>query len=68
MTKSLTLSLEDDGTYTLIVDECQSRYFDMLPHEVEIFLNDFREQCREREEQEYLSEIAVALMEGDHDD
>jgi len=44
MTQSLSLFLEDDGTYTIILDETQERYFSMLPHDVEIFLNDFREQ------------------------
>lgn len=44
MTRALSLTLEDDGTYTIIIDETNSRYFDMLPHEVEIFLNDFRDQ------------------------
>lgn len=44
MTQSLSLWLEDDGTYTVIVDETNSRYFDMLPRDVEIFLNHFREQ------------------------
>ena len=44
MQKSLSIFLEDDGTYTVIVDETNSRYFDMLPHDIEIFLNDFRDQ------------------------
>jgi len=45
MPKTLTLTLEDDGTYTVLIDdEDNSRYFDMLPHDVEIFLNDFRDQ------------------------
>ena len=44
MTQSLTLVLEDDGTFTILVDETSARYFDMLPHDVELFLNDFREQ------------------------
>jgi hypothetical protein len=44
MSRSLTLFLEDDGTYTIIINDDDSRYFDMLPHDVEIFLNDFRDQ------------------------
>ena len=43
-TESLSLFLEDDGTYTIIVDETNSTYFDMLPRDVEIFLTDFCKQ------------------------
>ena len=44
MTKSLILTLEDDGTYTILIDETNTRYFSMPPEDVEIFLNDFLEQ------------------------
>ena len=44
MTPTLSLLLQDDGAYTIIDDATGFEYFDMLPHEVEIFLNDFREQ------------------------
>ena len=44
MNESLTLFLEDDGTYTAIVDETGARYFGMEPSDVEVFLTDFRTQ------------------------
>lgn len=44
MNESLTLTLEDDGSYTVIVDETGARYFGMQPGDVEIFLTDFRTQ------------------------
>ena len=44
MNESLTLTLEDDGTYTVIVDETGARYFDMQPSDVAVFLTDFRTQ------------------------
>ena len=41
----LNLILEDDGTYTILVDDQNGgRYFDMQPNEIEIFLNDWRDQ------------------------
>jgi len=44
MKESLTLFLEDDGTYTVLVDETGDRYFGMQPSDVAVFLTDFRTQ------------------------
>ena len=44
MTPTLTLQLQEDGAYTIIDDADGFKYLDMLPHAVEIFLNDFREE------------------------
>ena len=42
---SLTLVLENDGTYTVFMDgEEFGSYFDMTPHDMEILLNALRDE------------------------